>query len=87
MSMRRLLEGAVAVLLAACAPHGGAFDLAPPDGSGAADLPVYVECDTQCIRPSDCAVTYNDSGTCPGDFYARAHLAALPTVAPTKFPR
>ncbi len=78
MSMRRLLEGAVALLLAACAPHGGAFDLAPPDGSGAADLPVFVECDTQCIRPTDCAITYNDNGTCPAGFLCARTFMCVP---------
>jgi len=78
MSIRRLLEGAVAVLLAACAPHGGALDLAPPDGSGVADAPVYVECDTQCVRPGDCAIAYNDSGICPAGFLCARTFSCVP---------
>ncbi len=68
MSTRRLLEGAVALLLVGCAPHGGAFDLAPPAFDGAPDAPAYVECDTFCLRPGDCAIAYNDNGICPAGF-------------------
>jgi len=72
MSMRRLLGGAVALLLAlgasGCANRAVAFDLAPPAFDGGPDAPAYVECDTFCLRPGDCAFGYASDGICPFGF-------------------
>jgi hypothetical protein len=39
-----------------------------PGGNPDRDASVYMECDSVCIRPSDCAKAFNDDGICPPGF-------------------
>ncbi len=67
---RRVLRFALtAALLAgaggACSSKPGTNVVPPqPKFDGA----VYQECDSVCIRPGDCAQTFNDDGICPPGF-------------------
>jgi hypothetical protein len=38
------------------------------------DAAVYQECDSVCIRPGDCAKTFNDDGICPPGFLCALHF-------------
>jgi hypothetical protein len=61
--------GAFAVALlssAGCHLSGGATPIV--GGQPDRDASVYEECDSLCIRPSDCAPAYNDDGICPPGF-------------------
>ena len=62
--------GAFAVALlcggAGCHLSGGGQPIV--GGQPDRDASVYEECDSLCIRPSDCAPAYNDDGICPPGF-------------------
>jgi hypothetical protein len=56
----------VAAGLVGCVSNAVATDLG---AGGAGDLgPVYEECRSICLRPSDCAIAYPDGNICPPGF-------------------
>lgn len=70
-----LLSGGV---VAGCHLSGGATPSV--GGQPDRDASVYEECDSICIRPSDCAQAYNDDGICPPGFLcSRRFTCASPT--------
>jgi len=74
--------GALALALAllcgaagACSSKTGQQTVPPqPMFDGA----VYQECDSVCIRPSDCAQTFNDDGICPPGFLCALRFTCNP---------
>lgn len=61
----------VAMTVATASATGCSSRSFPGNGAGPApdlDLAVYQECASVCVRPSDCAVAYNDDGFCPPGF-------------------
>jgi hypothetical protein len=54
--------------LAGCRGAGSTLDLAAPIIDGGSDGPAYVPCTTFCLRPGDCAFSYNADGVCPFGF-------------------
>jgi hypothetical protein len=61
-----LLCGGALGSVAGCHLSGGATPVV--GGQPDRDASVYEECDSICIRPSDCAQAYNDDGICPPGF-------------------
>ena len=53
------------IVFAACTnPMGGPTSTSQRGIDGSA----YLECNTICLRPGDCEISYNDNGTCPAGF-------------------
>ena len=50
----------------ACSSSTGSQQVPPPQGPF--DGAVFQECDSVCIRPTDCAQAFNDDGICPPGF-------------------
>ncbi len=60
--MRFLFLLSSVLLTAACTSSGGPANISPQRDI---DASAYQECDTLCVRPSDCQTAFNDDGTCP----------------------
>jgi hypothetical protein len=76
---RRVLRFALAAALlgaaGACTSKTGSNVVPPqPQFDGA----VYQECDSVCIRPGDCAQTFNDDGICPPGFLCALRFTCTP---------
>jgi hypothetical protein len=67
-----LLVGAGA---SACNQKGSGSGPAPPNNT---DLAVYQECTSVCVRPSDCAMAFNDDGICPPGFLCALRFSCNP---------
>jgi hypothetical protein len=59
------LAGCALVTLSACATEATGTTTVPPNDAGA---PVFEECTTICLRPSDCAIAYSSDDLCPAGF-------------------
>ena len=74
--------GAFAIALAllvgagACSSRTGSQNVPPPQGPF--DAAVFQECDSVCIRPSDCAQAFNDDGICPPGFLCALRFQCNP---------
>ena len=67
-----LLVGAGA---SACNSTGSGSGPSPPNNQ---DLAIYQECDSVCVRPSDCAMAFNDDGICPPGFLCALRFSCNP---------
>ena len=50
----------------------------PPSQNPNLDAAVFQECSSVCIRPTDCAQTYNDDGICPPGFLCATRFTCNP---------
>lgn len=79
MDVRRR-GGAVALALALVLGAGAAACKRttvgiPGGGPQSFDAAVFQECTSVCIRPGDCAQTFNDDGICPVGFLCALHYS------------
>jgi hypothetical protein len=70
VARRAFSVGVLAFLVGALALAAGCQRTTPlPVGTGRNDdAAVFQECDSVCVRPSDCVRTFNDAGICPPGF-------------------
>lgn len=69
---------AVALVLSAggaCTSKSGT-NVVPPQQMF--DGAVYQECTSVCVRPTDCAKTFNDDGICPPGFLCATRFSCNP---------
>jgi hypothetical protein len=59
----------------ACTSRTGTNSVPPPQ---VFDGAVYQECTSVCIRPTDCAKTFNDDGICPPGFLCALRFSCNP---------
>jgi hypothetical protein len=70
---------AVAALAVVLAGAGGCRERVEPNQGGNGrndDAAVFQACDSVCVRPSDCALAFNDDGICPPGFLCALRYGA-----------
>ena len=68
------------MLLSACPTTTGP---ASPKGQGSIDASAYESCDSLCVHPGDCRITYNDDGICPVGFRCTLRFTCSPSPSPS----